>query len=263
MKTIYNLKACECIKRLKKIDICIIDLDNCMLSGNSRVYFLIYILKHLIINISRANLLYFIKIILRTIKYILLLAKIRMLGKSRKRTGSLFIKILTDIPEKILNSALAGSNIHKYFREYVLEALGILPKNVTAGIISCSLDIILKALINKIAYKNKQLIDFFYSNNLTFYKQNGIFYCTGSPGNVQVLSPEDKLFYLKDIMKKNNKKNVLLIGHSIDEIEMAEFIKNTAGLSLGINPEKKYAGNFDIVLYAKNWRPVYDLFNKL
>jgi len=51
IEIVFNTDKEIAFKYLKKINLCIIDLDNCLIYGNSRIYLLIYILQYFLIEI--------------------------------------------------------------------------------------------------------------------------------------------------------------------------------------------------------------------
>lgn len=96
---------------------------------------------------------------------------------------------------------------------------------------------ILEEIKKQVFLKDETILDFYHSNSIKFYKNTNTSYCKGELEKT-LLTPLDKLSYLRKEMKKNNKTRALVIGHSSDEMAMVNYIKGTDGLSIGINPQK-------------------------
>jgi len=78
----------------------------------------------------------------------------------------------------------------------------------------------------------------------------------------QVITPADKLEHLRMLMSAHGDRAFpLIIGHSNDESEMAKYLKDKKGLSIGLNPDKKSEKFFDIVINSKNWEPLLNILD--
>jgi|GEM_PF-4193885 len=190
---VLNIDAGECRARMENIDICIADLDDCILPGNSRLFLVAYLLKHFIRDISLPNLKNLSRIICRSAVYFFKLCYIRLIKQSNLGTTGLFIKILNDVPRKVLLSVLEKNNIAGHNKKNASRSLALLPKKAHVGIISYSLDVIIDSMRNAMISEGKSIIDFYYANKTGFYSRSGVLYCSGGLSGREIRCPKDKL----------------------------------------------------------------------
>jgi len=136
MKIIYNLKKSEFHRKLREIDLCALDLDNCILSGNSRIIFLVKIMESLLKRPTALNIMLIVKIIYRLLLYSIKLVYVRLCQRSSKGTGDLFIKIFKDFPEKNMVSTIKNIDFYYTFDKHASNTLKLLSKKVVTGILT-------------------------------------------------------------------------------------------------------------------------------
>ena len=139
--------------------------------------------------------------------------------------------------------------IHTFFYTESLKLLQYFSaRNIPIVILSLSIQPILDELKQNIGFIQECIgngIDINESNN-TFEKYTEPIMKDG----------HDKYDQFISIMNKLGCSRPLIIGHSDDEIPLVRYAREHNGVSLGINPKKHIAKEFDIVLQSINWNPI-------
>ena len=250
-------------KRLLRSDIVAVDLDECVYPGFSQTdlgYLIFYKIaaKPLVSSDRR-----FLSQMLSGGAYIRKVALLSRLGRmpTSRQLMQRYEQSMLGIPEgyflelarKIPTRSFAGA----------LETLRLLGKRAPSGFISLGIDVIAKQYIRHLNHNSERQARFADSNRIVFESDKSgrrVFKSYQSP---LLLDAEDKLRLLKSRMEQEGASCPLVIGNGKDEAEMAKLARNCGGLSIGIQPSRRDASDFDLLVDCSSWQPLLTLLEPL
>lgn len=230
----------ELNERLGKMDLVLIDLDDCIYPGTTNVV-LFRNLCLLLICSRRTKDLFYLFRFLRFLPILLSMKCLQLLGLGVGNTELtlFFSQMIEEVPFSYLQTVAMPIPSNSF--PGVGETLNVLSRKAKVGIVSLGLDIVLEEY--KIQFKDgeRPLIDFYDGNPV-----------------IQKISKEtiDKSKKVRERIEEFKAEMPLVIGHNLDDLGMMKVSKEYGGLVLGFNPSQEIIKECDIVVKAKDWQPL-------
>lgn len=249
---VFNKEKEEVIRRLQSIDIVCTDLDECLFPFFTQ---LLVSGEILIDALAKRE--------CRKYLWPLVLGAFHVLGcwlitfGNIRRLGNIALmkkyeKTMKGIPMELIERH--SQYIHSFFYKSSLEFLKkIRSRNTPVVIISLSVQPILDVIKDNI-----DCIDSVMGNKI---KKEGSPLVFSEYKKPYMSNASDKLAAFNDLCAQYNASKPLVIGHSEEEMAMVEKTRSLGGLSIGINPKKRFRSEFDIVLQSISWQPLLDFYN--
>ena len=245
-----------------RLDFAVSDLDQCLFPGFTQVALTVSMFKSLLKNpqLSRD-----LKIKLKILDAVLFGSGAKLKGLLGVQTEHIslmkkFEKLVCDIPREYFERA--ATLVPGLSYRYGLETLGLLSQMMPTGIITMSIETILREFARQFIHGGTPALTFYEANRLRFQVGDGEVF-EGYSEQRFILAPEDKLQVMKGRMKQFSARCPLVIGHNYCEVSMVRAARQMGGLSLGFNPDKGVENEFDIVVHARDWGPIYRFFQSL
>lgn len=253
---IYSTYSKEEInKRLREVDLALIDMDNCVYPGTTGLSLF-----------KNCCLLYFrgrdIKIILYTTLFIAcypVMIFFRLVDNRKLMRFAL--GIFRGAPLSYLQAAAKPIPAKSF--PGAKKAISILSKHAKAGFISFGLDIILDEYKAQFNDNGRQLISFYDSNHFAWRKVDETMISNGIRIDQLMIKASDKADRARKRIKEFGSKVPLAIGHSQGDLGMMEVAKEHGGLALGFNPSSMVAKHCHIVVKARDWQPLASYFSSV
>lgn len=227
-------------ERLKRIDLVLVDLDDCIYPGMTNVT-LFKNLCLLLVCSRRIKNLFHIFRFLRFLPVLFLMKGLQLLrlGVDNPELALFFSRMIEKIPFFYLQAA--AKSIPSASLLGAEEALEILSRRAKVGIISLGLDVVLEEYKIQFKGKGRQSVGFY----------NGSPIIQGVPQETM-----DKAKKARERIEEFKAEMPLVIGHNLDDFGMMKVAKEYGGLVLGFNPSRGVARVCDIVMIAEDWRPL-------
>ncbi len=224
----------ELNERLKKVDLTLVDMDDCIYPGTTNLT-LLRNLSLILLQQDRY------KIFFRLMTYlpVLLLMKCLQLldlGVDNCRLILFFSRMVSNIPLSYLQTAVQPIPSNSF--PGAKETLTILSRKSKIGLISLGLSIVLEEYKKQFRDGGIPLIDFYDGTQ------------------VNRLKSIDKSKRVRGRIEEFKAKMPLVIGHNRDDLGMIKVVKEQGGLVFGFNPSREVAKQCDIIVRAKDWRPL-------
>ncbi len=239
----------EITARLQRVDVAILDVDECLFPGYTQIE-----LGHLIyrdlLRKSAGNPAYLSLFLRFTMRGLLLYLLKHLPGKHEQRNLMLhrhYIRTLRGIPRRLVLEQLP--RVWRRLPSTVPTCLGFIGERVPVGIISLGWDIILQGLPDQLQRKGCPLSFRFTCANTTRW-EGGRFVDLAPPVRV---GPADKLSMFELENRTHGFKCPLVIGHNSDERQLCELARRQGGLSVGLGPRPSDRPFFDIRLATPDW----------
>ena len=232
--SIYSdLEQKELRKRLRMVDLVLVDLDDCMYPGTTNLA----LLGNLFFILFRSREYKFFFRLISSLPILFWMKCLQLLGLGidNPKLSLLFCKMINTTPFSYLQAAVQPIPSNSF--PGTEETLNIFSQGAKIGLISLGLDIVLEEYKQQLG-DGKPLIDFY----------NGT--------QVSRIKLIDKGEIAKRRIKEFNSKMPLVIGHNRDDLGMMKVAKKEGGLVLGFNPSTKVSSQCDIVVKAKDWQPL-------
>lgn len=255
----------ELLKIFKKIDICILDLDECITPVVTQVELIKEMLRLIFVHPLKSRdrwlLLRFAPKSLWLYLIVMILKRkiFRLTISSSSRTSIYtFPKLVRNIPKDYFyqGSRRLPRLVYPGFKD-VLKNLASFCK---VGIITSGLKPVVKEYIRDFNSNiNKGAISFYNCNHMVWSEKRGVLVFKDLDMTRIIKGSDAKAQIAKNRMAEFNSHFLLAIGHNEDDIGMAEIAKQSGGLSIGFNPKSNVLDSFDVIIKAKNWCPIDDL----
>jgi len=252
----------ELQRRFNKIDLVIIDFDECVFPGFSQTALGKLIFWEILLNPQKLADLRFLPSLLSGGLFIFL-AKLR--HHLNGRTDNLEMMMRYEKTKK-------GIPLH-YFRKKAVRippksyfhskrTMEELSKHAKTGIISFGVDIVMKEYMRQLN-GGKCCISFYDCNTLRFEKKGAREVFVGYQRDELKSDKIHKGVLLQKRVEQYNAKTPLVIGHDEDDTEMVRIAQEMGGIGIGFNPLPKVEHTFDIKVFGKDWEYLYQLFRRL
>lgn len=253
----------EVQRRLRRSDIVAVDLDECVYPGFSQtdlgylIFFKIAV-KPLVSSDRR-----FLPQMLSGGAYIRKVALLSRFGRmpTSRQLMQRYEQSMLGIPEDYFLEQARRIPSRSY--SGALETLRLLGKRAPLGFISLGIDVIAGQYIRHLNHDGELQVRFADSNRIVFATDGSgrrVFKRYHSP---LLIGAEDKLRLLKSRMAQAGASCPLVIGNSKDEAAMAKLARSCGGLSIGILPSRRDAGEFDLLVEYSSWQPLLTLLEPL
>lgn len=222
----------ELSKHLERVDLVLIDLDDCLYSGTTNIT----LFKNLCLLLARKRMVKDLARLLRSLP-VLFLMKDRQLLKAGVTNPELtlyFSRMVSRVPFSCLQTA--AKPIPSGSFPGVEETLKALSKKARIGLISLGLDVVLEEYMVQFP-----LIDFF----------DCVPVAQGFPKKTI-----DKAEKARERIEEFKAEMPLVIGHNSDDLGMIKMAREYGGLALGFNPSGEVIEECDIVVKAGDWQPL-------
>ena len=220
-------------ERLRKVDLVLIDLDDCLYPGTTNLT----LLKNLFLVLLR-NREY--KVLFRLIGRlpVLFIMKCRQLlgaGVDNPGLSLFFYRMITNIPFSYLQAAACSIPPNSFAG--ARETLSIFSRRARTGLVSLGLNVVLEEY-KKQFREEESLIDFYDGTQ------------------AELLNSLDKGSTARQRIKEFSAKMPLVLGHNEDDLGMIMAAKEAEGLVIGFNPSRKVMRCCDVIVKAKDWQPL-------
>jgi phosphoserine phosphatase len=254
MDIIFNLPKEKVLEKLRRADVVCTDLDECLFPFFTQVLVAGEILVE---SLFKRNKWKYIPQLVGGALLIICLLIVTFGNIRRLSNGFLmrrFARSMRGIPLELIRKH--SRYIHTFFYTESLHFLQLLAqKNIPIIILSLSIQPILEELKSNIGF-----ITHVIGNRISEDSSGTLFSDYQQP---VMKNGSDKLQRFLDYARETGFHRPLIIGHSDDEIPLVRYSRSCGGLSIGINPKKHLAHEFDIVLTSVNWSPLTGLIREL
>jgi hypothetical protein len=247
----------ELLRRFRDTDLVVIDLDGCIFPGFSQTFLGRLIFFQIVFSpFSRRDTRFLPQLLLGS----LFILRTRIKKGLGKKTNNLVMMqryqdAMRGIPYKYLETLTSRVPGKSYSRS--LDTINMLSNKAPVGIISFSLDIILRA------YQPHANIAFFDANTTKFAASDGNYVFLGYESTALKTNSLDKARVMERYLKAYKAECPMVIGHNEDDTHMVRLVQNMQGISLGYNPSPDLIDLFDVNVKANNWDPIFTLFSNL
>jgi hypothetical protein len=247
----------ELLRRFRDTDLVVIDLDGCIFPGFSQTFLGRLIFFHIVFSpFNWRDIRFFPQLLLGSL--FILRTQIKR-GLGRKTSNLVMMQRYEDtmrgIPYKYFETLTGRIPYKSYYRS--LDTINMLSNKAPVGIISFSLDIILRA------YQSQANIAFFSANTTRFAALDGNYGFLGYETDSLKTNSLDKAQVMERYLKTYRAQCPMVIGHDEDDTQMVRIVQNMQGVSMGYNPLPDLNGLFDVSVKANNWGPIFTLFSDL
>ncbi len=229
-----NWQREELNERLKKVDLALVDVDDCIYPGTTNLA----LLRNLfLILLHRGRYKIFFRL-MRCLPILLLMKCLQLLnfGVDNCRLILFFSRMVSNIPLSYLQTAVQPIPSNSF--PGAKETLTILSRKSKTGLISLGPEVILEEYKRQFRDGGIPLIDFYDGTQ------------------VNLLKPIDKSRRARERIEEFKAKMPLVIGHNRDDLGMIKVVKRQGGFVLGFNPSREVAKQCDIIVRAKDWQPL-------
>lgn len=239
-------------KMQKPIDVCILDFDNCLYPGISKVHAFVSV----------------VWLVMLAPKQINDWALLPHLGFSGVYLLALRLR------QQVIHDITDGQLVQMYQeafssipRHYFKRAAGTISKRVFPGALEtiafvsrvCPVGIISLAIIDVLEAVNQRLMKE-YSFSLAFIHGNEL---TAGDNPKQVLTAEDKRRLMQTEVGRLGCKSPLVVGHDEEDLGMVALAREMGGISVGLNPNPHISHYFDYFMEPNDWCDVPPFFSAL
>ena len=222
----------ELSKYLERVDLVLIDLDDCLYPGTTNIT----LFKNLCLLLARKRMAKDLARLSRSLPVLFLMKGGQLLkaGVTNPELTLYFSRMVSRVPFLYLQAA--AKPIPSCSFPGVEETLKVLSRKARIGLISLGLDVVLEE------YKAQfPLIDFFDCNPVA-----------------QGVSEKtiDKAEKARERIEEFKAEMPLVIGHNSDDLGMIKMAREHSGLVLGFNPSQEVLKECDIVVKARDWQPL-------
>ena len=249
----------ELRSRFKRVDLIIIDLDECLFPGYSQTILGKLMFLDILLRVSNLRDWKFLPQLLSGGIFILTAKVKRAFGinTSNLKMINRYEHTVRKMPKQYFYNLAKLLPAMSYYR--ALDTIRELSNKAPVGIISLGIDVILKEYLSQ----SRPYLSFFDSNVLLFekVKDREIFksYHTGSL--------KTNNFHKRQIMEERlgefRARCPLVIGHNEDDAEMAGVARERKGIGIGFNLSSSVEDTFDVRITAEDWQPLYRLIQML
>ncbi len=253
-KIVFNTSIKEITKRIKNIDLVCTDLDECLFPFYTQV---LVVGEIILDSLFKRHMWRHLPRLIGGSLFVCLLIVISF-GRVKVFKNEFLMKVFawTVMGVSVLDIRKHSQYIHNFF---YAESLTLLKRfadhNIPITILSLSIQPILDELKNNIGF-----ISCGVGNSIIEDPETHIFKGYQYPIKK---GGKDKMSAFKNIVEECKANCPVIIGHSQDEVRLAEYVGSVGGFSIGINPKKGLANKFDIVMYSISWEPLVSLFDSL
>ncbi len=253
----------EISRRFHQTDIVVVDLDQCLFPGFSQTVLARRVLRKIFLSPLEASDHRFLPQLLRGGLFIVhaLLRESFGYTTSNLEMISRFESAMKRIPLEYF--LFFAKTLPSLSYRGSLETIRELSRAAPVGIISLSIDLILREFQENLNEKGDVCLAFFDSNELYFEKVNGRTIFLGYKRSALRTDKNHKGECLIQRMAQYGAKRPFVIGHNCDDLEMVRIARESGGLSMGFNPPVELAGSFDVQVTAKDWKPIRELVRRL
>ncbi|MCK4248265.1 MAG: hypothetical protein KAV18_05160 [Candidatus Omnitrophica bacterium] len=254
---IYSRYTEEELKNLlNDLDLVIIDLDECIFPGITKVRLYRNICLSLLGSKQLKGYILLGRLFRGAFVIILMkLVKILCPKATNRQLIYYFAKITGTVPDSYLQKAAELIPDKSY--PGAKQTLEILSANSKLGIISQGLDIVLKEYVKQFSNSQRSFIDFWNGNILSdlLDRQN-----IAKPGSNFIFGSNDKKTITTRRIEQFRPKKILVIGHDADDLGMIEAAREYESIVIGFNPSAKIKKICDIIVTAKDWTGLRQFF---
>ena len=253
----YNLLQVR--RRLRNLDLTAVDIDECLFPGFSQSVLGYLIFFRLMTRPRRLTDLRLVPQLLSGGVYIRKKDLLRRMGHTPTNQELMlrYEQSMRMIPECYFRrgaEAIPGRSFNG-----ALETLRLLGQRTTLGLISFGIDVISEEYQRQINRGGNDCVRFLVSNRILFRRRPCGVYVFEGYRQPLLTEPGDKLRALQQRLADLKLERPLVIGNGRDEAEMAALARERGGLSIGFRPRPADQRAFDLLVDARDWRPLLRL----
>ena len=245
--------------RFKRVDLMIIDLDECLFPGYSQAKLGKLIFLDILLRVSNLRHWKFLPQLLSGGIFIIMAKMKRAFGinTSNLKMINRYERTMRNIPKKYFYDLAKHLPAMSYYR--AMDTIKELSKKATVGIISLGADVILKEYLSQL----RPYLSFFDSNVLLFGKVKDRKIFKGYQTEDLKTNNSHKREMLEKRLGEFGSVCPLVIGHNEDDAEMARVAQERKGIGIGFNLSSSVKDTFDVRIMAKDWQPLYSLIRMI
>ncbi len=239
---------------LTSLDACILDFDDCLYPGISKVSVAIHAGQSVIFNPYHfSDCCHLPRLALAAAALLASRASQRLGGPTTNADlVRQYMRLLRPIPLPYFQAAAA--RIPSRLRPGAWDSLGWLAARWSVCIVSLALTDVLDAVDAELQARTGYGFAFKRGNDLAKWRSGQAF----SP----VLTAEDKRAHMAEALAQIKCRHPLVIGHDDEDMGMVELAREMGGVSIGFAPPARLAPRFDLVLPRPDWNSVRALMTQ-
>lgn len=259
-----RLDRVELARRLRRVDLAAVDIDECLFPGFSQTH-LGYLIFYYILTRPRSPAdLKFVPQLLRGGAYIRRVGLLHRLGRTPTNIELMtrYERSMMGIPEVYFVNGARTIPARSYPGvRRLLERIG---RRVPTGLISFGIHLIAEEYMAQLNAGPAPCVAFAEANRIRFARagEGGPRVFTGYEPPLMT-SPADKLALLERRLERAGASCPLVVGNGRDEAAMADRARVLGGLSIGFQPAAEVAEHFDVVVRGPDWVPMTVLLGEL
>ncbi|MEW6357199.1 MAG: hypothetical protein AB1696_12795 [Planctomycetota bacterium] len=254
-----TLPTDELRRRYAECDIAAVDLDECMMPGFAQVVLGRRIALRTALRPRRFRDLLKIPSLMQGGLHVVGMRALEFVGCRISRPDLMYVfeRTLRGLPREYFADAARG--IPRFAYPMMQEVLTGLAGRMPVGIISFCLEIIVQEFVLHLNTGHREVVSFYRSNRLKFKEDEGHQVLDGYDRSCFMTTPGDKRIALEEEMAKRGAARPLIIGHSDEDVGMAELARERGGIAIGFTPLPSCVEAFDIVISGRDWSPILTL----
>ena len=238
---------------LRKLDLVMVDLDGCIFPGITKVRMYRNIC---LVLIRSGQYLLLVRLLVGAVIIALMkIGQMLCLGITNRALILRYAKVLRPVPASYLQKAVESIPGKSF--PGARETLEILSEKARLGIISQSLDIVLKEYVKQFSNARGSFIDFWDGNILSDLVKSG------SRLKTFIFSGRDKEAPARRRVTEFRAKKMMVIGHNSDDLGMMKVAKEDNGIIVGFNPTSQVKRMCDIVITGENWMGLKQIIREI
>ncbi|NOZ24055.1 MAG: hypothetical protein GXP25_23500 [Planctomycetes bacterium] len=243
----------ELRRRYARCDIAAVDLDECMMPGFAQVILGRRIALRTLLRPCRFRDMLRIPRLIQGGCHVTGMRMLDLLGCriSRPDMMVVFERTLRGLPREYFTQAAEG--IARFGYPMMTEALAQLAGRMPVGIVSFCLEIIVRQFVSPLNQGGHEIVSYYRSNRLKFRRDDGRMVLEGYDRSCFMTGPTDKRVAIEEEMAKRRAGRPLVIGHSDEDVGMAELARERKGIAIGFNPLRSCVEAFDVVASGDDW----------
>lgn len=231
----------------KELDLVIVDLDECIFPGITKVTMYRNVCLLLIQHRRVKDCLLLGRLLAGSVMMALMkLAQVFCPWITNRQLILRFAKIIKPVPLPYLRKAAAAIPSRSYAG--ARETLELLSEKARVGIISHGLDIVLNEYAEQFNSDERTVIDFWDGNILSELTDR-----QDNTDNSFIFDQRDKQIRAERRIFQFGSKKMMVIGHNRDDLGMIKAAREHGGIIVGFNPTSEIEKWCDIVINGKNW----------
>jgi len=258
-----NLPPDELARRISRIDIIGLDVDNCLISGHGQIHLGMKLLPNIMLEAFRkfpAG--FFLKLCAGTCG--LLSFKLKKLMRTdifNMFIMKCFALTLKGVEKDAFDEAVDGFD--KFLRQGAEEAILYFSQMAPVILLSLGVEPVVRWLVNRLGSFGSDSRIKIYANKVRFEKRESREVFAGYEAGPELKNGKDKVNLLIRESEAVGAKIPMVVGHDENDLDMITWARDCGGVSVGFAPESAYKDLFDVVVTRADWDMLIEFLNNL